>query len=143
MLVGRVVSGTGDWRLGRATGITLSLVGFLLWMMLSATFAPDEDTAWKSVEDLSKIVLPFLVGITIIDSIHELKQLAWVILLSEAYVSYEFNMSYFSGFNLAEEGFGGMGRALLGVGMVCCLGMALFLVLSSGRWWQTGLAALC
>jgi O-antigen ligase len=143
MLIGWVLRGTGDWRLGRATAITLSLVGFWLWTLVGALFAPNQEVAWSVFEDLSKIVLPFLVGITTIESVKMLKQLAWVIVLSEGYLSYEFNMSYLSGFNMAMEGFGSMGRAVVGVGLVCCFGLALFLMLSSAAGWQKALAVLC
>jgi probable O-glycosylation ligase (exosortase A-associated) len=143
MLLGWALHGTGNWRMGRASAITIALLAFWLWTILSATCAPDQEVAWQIFEQLTKIVLPFLVGITLIDSVHKLKQLAWVMVLSQGYVSLEFNLSYLSGFNIAEEGFGSMGRALLGTGLVCCLALAIFLALSDTRWWQKALAAGC
>jgi O-antigen ligase len=104
----------------------------------------DQDLAWPYVEALTKILLPFLVGITTIDSMARLKQLAWVIVLSQGYVAYELNMAYFGGFNRVWEiGFGGMDNNCVAVSMDSCIGLAFFLGLSAERWWQKGLALVC
>jgi O-antigen ligase len=90
---------------------------------------------------MAKILLPFLVGITVIDSVREVKQLAWVILLSEAFVAWEFNLSYFEGYNrLLMEGFGGMDNNCHAIALVACTGVAVFLGLHERRWWLKGLA---
>ena len=46
-------------------------------------------------EETAKIVLPFVVGITIIDSFDKLKALAWVIMLSQGYVAYRIEHGVF------------------------------------------------
>jgi len=72
-----------------------------------------------------------------IDTVQKLKQLAWVIVLSQGYVAYEMNMSYFSGYNrLWEEGFGGMDNNCNAIAFVTCIGMAFFLGLDAKRWWM-------
>src|SRR4051812_8514965 len=78
MIVGWVIKGFGDWQLGRARGVVLALLGFYGWSCLSAAAAPDQAVAWGFIDSLTKIVLPFLVGITTLTSTAQLKQLAWV-----------------------------------------------------------------
>jgi O-antigen ligase len=83
-----------------------------------------------------KIVLPFLVGITTIDSIHRLKALAWMIMLSQGYVAFELNVSYYQGLNRVQlMGFGGMDNNCVSIAMVACTGLAFFLGLHTEQWW--------
>src|SRR5205085_3581311 len=109
LLLGWAAQGFGRWEFGRARGVVAAFFAFWLWSAVSATQAANQTLAWNWVEELAKVLLPFLVGITTINSTRRLLQLAWVILLSQGYVAYELNMSYFSGFNrVMEAGFGGM-----------------------------------
>ena len=127
LLAGWALRGFGRWKFGRARGVVAALVCFWLWSVVAVTFAQDREVAWGYVESLAKILLPFLVGITVIDSVREVKQLAWVILLSEAYVAWEFNLSYFEGYNrLWMEGFGGMDNNCHAIALVACTGLAVF-----------------
>jgi probable O-glycosylation ligase (exosortase A-associated) len=141
LLAGWAMHGFGRWRLGRARGIIAALVLFCLWSIATTAFASNQDVAWSYVESIVKIVLPCLVGITLIDSTRQLKQLTWVILLSQAYVAWEFNLSYFAGYNrLWEEGFGGMDNNCHAIALVACTGLAMFVGLHERRWWLKGLA---
>jgi probable O-glycosylation ligase (exosortase A-associated) len=137
LLAGWAARGFGSWQLGRAWGITAAFVGLLIWTAVSATQAGQAELAWKLVEQLAKFVLPFLVGITTIDSVRKLKQLAWVIMLSQGYVAFEINLSYLGGFNqVAEYGFCGMDNNSVAIAMNSCIGLAFFLGLYAERWWQ-------
>jgi putative inorganic carbon (HCO3(-)) transporter len=141
LLAGWVTQGFGSWRFGRARGVVAALVCFWLWSVVATTFASVQEVAWAYVESMAKILLPFLVGITVIDSVGKLKQLTWVILLSEAYVAWEFNLSYFAGYNrLWTEGFGGMDNNCHAIALVACTGLAVFVGLHERRWWPKGLA---
>jgi probable O-glycosylation ligase (exosortase A-associated) len=141
LLVGWTLHGFGNWNLGRARGIVLALIGFWAWTALSAFLAPNSEVAWNFVESHSKIFLPVLVGITTLDSIAKLKQLLWVIVLSQGYVALEMNLAYYSGFNRVQEaGFGGMDNNCVAIAMVAGTGMAFFLGLEVPRWWQKALA---
>ncbi|HEV3080209.1 MAG TPA: DUF5935 domain-containing protein, partial [Gemmataceae bacterium] len=132
LLIGWVVQGLGNWSFGRARLTVVSLVGFMLWATFGAFMAPHRGAAWAFIEMLAKIVLPFLVGITTIDSVQKLKQLAWVIVLSQGYLAYELNMSYYSGNNRAAlEGFGDMDNNCVAISMVSCVALAFFLGLHS------------
>ena len=98
MLGSWVCRGFGNWNLGRARPIVLLFVGFWMWSALLACFSPNQAYAWKYVEQMGKILLPFLVGVTTCKSIKDLKALAWVIVLCEGYVCLEMNLHYLRGF---------------------------------------------
>jgi probable O-glycosylation ligase (exosortase A-associated) len=146
MLIGWAYHGMGRWEFGRAKGILLAFFGFLVWGALSTLFAAtDQELAWNAVEIVAKIFLPFLVGLTIIDSVRQLKVLAWVILLSQSYLAYEANLSYFQGFvnRLAQQGIGGHDNNGTALSMATAVGLAFFLCLDSKEFWQKALAAVC
>jgi len=136
LLVGWALRGFGSWRFGRARGVVFALVGFMAWAAIGQAIATDKEAAWVFVESLAKIVLPFLVGITTVDSVRKLKQLAWTIVLSQGYVAYEFNMAYLGGFNrLQDIGFGGMDNNSYAIGLVAAAGLAFFLGMGERLWW--------
>jgi probable O-glycosylation ligase (exosortase A-associated) len=144
LLAGWALHGFGRRDLGRGKGVILILLGYFAWMILSALQAPNQTLAWEFVEHYAKIVLPILVGITTIGSVRQLKLLAWVILLSQAYPAYELNQTYLGGYNqLKEEGFGGMDNNCYAISLVTCTGLAGFLAWHSERWWQKAVAAAC
>ena len=141
LLTGWVVSGFGNWQFGLARGTVVGLVGYWIWSVMAAPMAADQAVAWGFVEALSKIALPFLVGITTIDSVRRLKQLGWVIVLSQGYAALEFNLSYYSGYNrLYEEGFANMDNNSVAIALVTCTGPAFFLGMHAQRWWQKAVA---
>ncbi len=137
LLLGWVLHQFGDWKWGKGRIVVLSLLGFLGWMIISALVAPIKEMGFLAVECMAKVVLPFVVGVTLIDSVKQLKQLAWVIVLSQGYVAYELNLMYMNGFNrVTEIGFGGMDNNCVAIAMDTGLGAALFLGMgSTGRWW--------
>ena len=147
MLVGWAVQGLGTWRLHRAAAVLAALVGFWGWSMLGLTVSSDRAAAWTFVEQVGKIVLPFVVGLSLIETTSQLRQLAWVMALSQGYLAWEFNLSYFSGHNrLYEGGIGGLDNNGLGIALVTGVGLTLFLGLGETRLWKRllawGLAAL-
>jgi probable O-glycosylation ligase (exosortase A-associated) len=141
LLIGWALRGFGRWQFGRARAVVAFLLAFMAWVVLSGAQAahPDHSLGWA--EQLAKTVLPFVVGMTVIDSVRQLKQLAWVIVLSHGYVAYDLNRAYYDGFNRIQEiGFGGMDNNCVAITMVCCTGVALFLGLTAPRWWQKAVA---
>jgi probable O-glycosylation ligase (exosortase A-associated) len=145
LLAGWTLRGFGRWRFGQAAGVVAALLGYWLWAALSsALVAADQAVAWKYVEDLTKIVLPFLVGITTIDSPRRLKLLAWVIALSHGYVAFEMNLAYYvDGFNRVHQiGFGGMDNNGLAIAMVASTGLSFFLGLHAENLWLRAVALL-
>jgi len=149
LLIGWAINGFGNWNLGRSRTTVAALVGFWCWAALSAVVAAsDSDVAFRFLEAQIKIVLPFVVGVTLVDSEHKLKQLAWVILLSQGYVAWELNLSYLNGFNMLDGrvgpgGFGGMDNNCVAIAMVTGAGLAFFLGMHEKIWWRKWLAFLC
>jgi probable O-glycosylation ligase (exosortase A-associated) len=136
-----VSKGFGNWRFGRAGTIVITLMAYSLWALIAATWAIDPSKSWEFLEALAKIVLPCLVGITIIDSVTKIRWLAWVIALSQGYVAMELNLTYFSGYNrLYEDGFAGMDNNSVAISLVTCSGLAFFLGLETPKLWLKGLA---
>jgi putative inorganic carbon (HCO3(-)) transporter len=141
LLLGWVLQGCGDWRLGKARAIVFALLGFWLWLALGAAQATDPEVAWTAVEALSKIFLPFVVGITLLDSVKKIKLLAWVILLSQGYVAFDANINYLQGFNKIQAGvYGNMDNNSIAIAMVANTGLGFFLGLHASRLWQKLLA---
>ena len=143
LLAGWLLNGCGNWNFGRARITVLSLLGFWLWSVAAAIQAPDSARALAFLEAMAKIVLPFVVGISLIQSTRQLKQLAWTLVLSQGYVALEMNLSYFDGFNRVQStGFGGMDNNCIAIAMVTGVGLAFFLGLNAAVRWHQGLAFL-
>jgi O-antigen ligase len=141
LLAGWIIHGLGRWNLGRAWAIVLSLLGFLAWSCFVATRAQHQDIAWTFIENQLKIILPFVVGITTISSVGQLRALAWTIVLSQGYVAFELNLSYLGGYNrLQEVGFATFDNNTMAISIDTCIGMAFFLGLHSKALWQKLLA---
>jgi O-antigen ligase len=97
MLIGWALHGFGNWRFGRGR---LSVVFFGLFVtgaIVSGLFASHPDVAWVFIENKLKIFLPFLVGMTIVDSWQKVWQLTWVIILSQGFLAINENQTYFEG----------------------------------------------
>lgn len=141
LLAGWVRVGFGKGELGRARGVAAALVGLWIWAGLGAVQAADARIAWGFVESLGKIVLPFVVGLTIINSVRQVKQLVWVIVLSQGYVAFELNLSYLQGYNrVREEGFAGLDNNCVAIALVTATGLTFFLGLHARAWWHKILA---
>lgn len=141
-LIGWVLNGFGSKKLGPGKSIVAALVLFAAWMALSATQAVDKEVAYATLTPLMKFVMPFLIGITILDSEQRARGMLWVIVLAMGYVSFEMNLEYWRGVNLAGEGFGGMDNNCFGVALVSTIGPAIALGLGSKNWYERGLAGV-
>lgn len=146
LLAGWAFHGFGSWQLGRATGIVIAYIGFWLTSVYGLSLVSDYDRGFVFVEAHAKTLLPFLVGITTIHSIKQVKQLVWVIVLSQAYVAFEINRMYYQEYEivgrnmLLDDGWGWMDNNSVAIGMDTCIGLAFFLGLHAEKWWQKGLA---
>ena len=144
MLVGWAGRGFGSWRFGRARGLVVCLLGYFAWNILSTLASADTGSGWPHVIERAKIVLPFLVGVTMMRSMKDARLLAWIIVVAHGYVSLELNVRYLSGFNeVAALGYGNMDNNTFAISLVATVGPALFLGLSAPRLWQKGLAFAC
>ena len=100
LFLGWMFAGLGTWRFGRARWTVVALVFYLIWAALSATQALNQPLAWGIVWEIAKVVLPVVVALSLIDSIDQLTQIAWTIVVSAGYLAWEFNISYWAGDNL-------------------------------------------
>jgi O-antigen ligase len=141
LLAGWALHGLGSWRLGRGGLIIASMVAYWLVIVLGAVAATDQALGWERVEPMAKVFLPILAGATLIDSVAKLRQLAWVIVLSEGFLAYEFNLRYYTtDFIPGEFVHGGLDNNGIAITMVTAIGVAFYLGLHSGRWWQKAAA---
>jgi O-antigen ligase len=140
LLIGWALNGFGSWRIGRGRSVVIALCAFAGWSALSATQAADPSIALGAVVELAKILLPFLVGVTMFEGDRQWRPLLWTIVLAQGYVGLEMNMSYLKGSNTASLGFGGMDNNCFGVSLVTVVGLAVTLGLSAKKWYQRVLA---
>jgi O-antigen ligase len=132
-ITGWALQGFGRFRLGKALPIAAVITSFWLWSILSASLAGHPEN-FPFIIDIGKILLTFIVGVTLIDSVKKLKLLAWVIVLSQACVAGAMEFDYVHGFNRAKEvGYIGDNNTLA-IGMVTCFGLALLLAFAERRW---------
>jgi probable O-glycosylation ligase (exosortase A-associated) len=141
LLIGWAINGFGNWKMGKARPVVLAALAYGFWACLSALSCRDPNWGWTWIEGQAKILLPFFVGVTLITKVTQLKQLAWVIVLSHGYLAYDLNESYYAGFNRIQEvGFSGMDNNTLSIAFCTAAGVAFFLGLNASRWWQKLLA---
>jgi putative inorganic carbon (HCO3(-)) transporter len=142
-LIGWVFSGFGSKKVGPGKSIVIALVISAVWAALSSTQAVDSDAAYATLMPMMKFVVPFLIGVTLIDTEQRSRQLLWIIVIAMGYVGFEMNLEYWRGFNIAGEGFGGMDNNCFGVALVTTIGPAIALGLGAKTWIERGLAAAC
>ena len=144
LLLGWAIHGFGNWRLGKGKWIIIAMIGYWLVMLFGALTAPYPSLAWLRVEPLTKVLLPILVAATMIDSLAKVRQLAWVIVLSQGYLAFEFNQTYYNGGIIAWEWeHGGLDNNGIAMTMVTAIGLAFYLGLHADRWWHKLVAFGC
>jgi probable O-glycosylation ligase (exosortase A-associated) len=140
-LIGWLLHGAGSWSFGRAAGVVGALLCFWAWITLGAFITPNHDVAWAQLISLSKIYLPVIAGITLIDSIAKLKQLVWVLVLTQGFLAYEFNVLYYTTSFVPDQWvFATLDNNGIAITMVTSIGLAVFLGLHAQAWWQKALA---
>ncbi len=141
MLIGWACTRQATFKLGRSIVPVTLISVFVGWSFIGAFYPYHQDLAWEFVERIVKIVIPMIIGLTLITSVKELKQLAWTILTAQGYMAFEMNSYYFSGYNLLRwEGFGGMDNNSAAIALVTGIGLAFFLGVHSEKLWHKGVA---
>ena len=136
-LVGWLLHGCGSLKIGRGRAIVIALMVFFAWAAFSATQATDQSVAYDSLTTMAKFVMPFLIGVTILETEDHSRWMLWVIVLSMGYVGFEMNLAYLTkGYNLAGDGFAGMDNNCFGVALVSTVGPGLALVMGAKKWWE-------
>jgi O-antigen ligase len=137
LLTGWVVNGCGRWSFGRATAVISALLAFWAWIAVTGLVAPNKDVSFPYIENISKGFLPCLVAMTLIDSVRQLKQLAWTIVICQGYLAFEFNQQYLDGHIIPTMWkYAGLDNNGIAITMVTTLGLAFFLGLDADRWWM-------
>jgi O-antigen ligase len=143
LLIGWAIHGFGCWRLGKARAIVVAFACLWLWSTASALAASDQERGWYFVDNMFKILLPFLVGISLIDSVTKLRQVVWVIVVSQSFLALQFNLYFFHGYNyIKENGFAGMEEGSIAIGMVSALGLSIHLFFEADDWRKKAIAFL-
>ena len=140
-LVGWALHGFGSLKIGRGKSIVALLAMFSLLSIASALQARDQTLAYDALISMAKFVMPFMIGVTLLDSEKKTRTMMWIIVLAQGYVGFEMNLMYLKGYNVAGDGFGGMDNNCFGVALVSTLGPALALALGTKKWWEKLLAA--
>jgi probable O-glycosylation ligase (exosortase A-associated) len=143
-LVGWLIHGCGSLKLGAGRSIVIALGIFVALFLLSTIQAVDTTVAYGEIYPLAKIFVPFIIGLTLIDTEESSRALLWIIVLAQGYVSFEMNLEYlFKSHNIAADGFGGMDNNCFGVSLVTTIGPALVLALGAKKWYEKAAAAIC
>ncbi|MBD3676021.1 MAG: O-antigen ligase family protein [Planctomycetaceae bacterium] len=134
LIVGWGIHGFGGFQFGKSKWIIAALSAYFLWGVLSATVSPNPGLGFQYVEGQFKIVLPVIIGATLIKNRRQLMQLAWTITISMGYLAYDLNQAYFQGNNILQrQGFAGMDNNSFAIGLVAVVGLAFFLGLGSKK----------
>src|SRR5690242_11917621 len=88
-LIGWLLKGFGSRRLGGGKWIVIALGVFFAWAAFSATQATDTDVAYDSLITMAKFVMPFLIGVTVLETEEHSRWMLWVIVLAQGYVGFE------------------------------------------------------
>jgi putative inorganic carbon (HCO3(-)) transporter len=137
LFMGWALHGFGNWNFGRARSFAWILLMYWAWISICALGASNQSVAWQYFELHSKILLPVFVGLTLITSPRQLRQLALVLVASLAFLAWEANLDHLGGGQrLREEGFGSMDNNSFCIAMAAGGGLAFFLGLHSSAWWQ-------
>jgi O-antigen ligase len=143
MLVGWAIHGFGSHRPQKGRFPIYAAGLFLLWTILSAAQAVDKTVAFAPLPDFLKILLPCLVGITMMGTTQRVRHIMWIIVGAQAYVCLELNLNYvLDGDNrVATLGYGGLDNNAYGINLLATLGAAFVLPLTTRNWTERGLGA--
>jgi O-antigen ligase len=138
MLIGWVLHGLGKWNFGRAKPVFLAILGYWAWMIVCAFFAPNSTAAWDYVGVRSTVLLPLLMGMTLIRSPRQITQLGWVIVISQGLVAFIANWDIY--FNqeawLRTNGAGLGDNNFAATSIDPVVGLAVFMILQEKILWR-------
>ena len=141
LLIGWAMKGFGNWNFRGAKPIFWAIAAYWCCIVSSAIFAFNQAVAWNYVELHTKILLPVVVGLTLIDSVQKLRIMAWVMVASLGYLGFEANLDHFQGgYRVLEGGMGGIDNNSFCIAMVLGAGLAFFLGVAERRFWLKLLA---
>ena len=143
-LIGWSISGfPRGGSLKRVMPILLTFGGLALIFRMTTWTAINPFVAEPVASAMAKIFLMFFVGVSLLDSPRRLKVLLWVFILSQGYLTYDLNVSYFlSGVNviLMNDGFGSLNNNTFALSLLPGIGIALMTSIFETRPLLRGLA---
>lgn len=140
-LIGWLLNGGGSARLKPVAPLLFALLFYWVWLFIGAWISPAQEEAWYTFEVLTKVYIPLFAGLTLINSLEQVKQLAWVLVLTHGLLALQFNQQYFSyGINSDEWMFAGLDNNSIAITIVTALGLTCFLAVASTYWWQRATA---
>jgi O-antigen ligase len=138
-LIGWALNGFGDRSLGKAKPIVICAIGYFVWVTLSTMLSDDPSAGGPFVEYLLKIILPFVAGVTLIQTWQQVKVLFWVVLGSCAFLAYEANLAYLQHYDFQHNNFFGLDNNSFSILMVSSFGIALVMGLEEPVLWRRGM----
>src|SRR5262245_7941642 len=85
VLVGWLFKGFGSWQFRRAKVSMSFFFAFVICLLVSALLALDTNRSYNSIFEVSKLFVPFVAGITLINDEADWRPLLWTIVLSQGY----------------------------------------------------------
>ncbi len=142
LLVGWALHGFGNRDFGRSKPIVMLLAGYWLAIVASAVLADNQPVAWQYVVLHSKILLPVLVGMTLVETPAELRMLAWTLVGCLGFLAWEAHGMYFAGMQteFRESGMLEMDNNSFCIAMATGAGLAIFLAFYELSVWMKCLA---
>jgi O-antigen ligase len=144
-LAGWALRGCGRLNVGPARGVATLLILFTGWTTLSAAMGIDSPRSNNWVIELLKVVGPFMVGVTLLNTRKLITAMLWTIVAAHGYIAWEMNSWYYlRGYNyVRESGYGYMDNNSFGLSLVTVIGLAGALALASRKWPAKIIAAVC
>jgi O-antigen ligase len=143
MILGWAMQGFGSHRPEKGRFPLYAAGLFLLWNILSAAQAIDTAVAFAPLPDFLKILVPCLLGVTMMGTTKRVRHIMWIIVGAQAYVCLDLNLDYVTeGFNrVFTLGYGGLDNNAYGINLLATLGAAFVLPLTTRSWVERGLGA--
>jgi O-antigen ligase len=142
MVIGWALQGFGSWQFGRGRAVVVLLLSFIAWFAVAGELGVDPSNSRHVLIAFAKVVVPVLVGLTMLKTQQQCLTLLWVIVLTQGFVAFEMNSEYLlTGRNRAQEGFGAGDNNFFGLSLVTVIGPAIALAITTPKWYAKLLAA--
>ena len=127
VIVGWLINGCGDFRLGKAKFSWLCLAGFTLWSVVSLYATDWSPMGQNQILMFLRLFLTVTIMVTLCNSLKMLRWIVWAIIFGSGYVAYELNVSWVQGFDrLQMVGYAGMDNNFFAVSMLMGTVIAFF-----------------
>lgn len=123
-----LIGGMVKWQVGEAKPIVMLLIGYWIWIIVSASFSANQEVAWRYATLHSKILLPVLIGTSLVNTIGEIRILSWTLVICLGYLAYEAHGMYFGGrlAQFRDLGMLGMDNNSFSIAMASGVGLAIY-----------------